>query len=86
MKKSTLLDYLGYSLANQRDKRFIADTNHPPCPRCGKLMDFHTDEPFMKNGEDYWKCPACDLTIDFEEVSPYIEKYNDPNNWWDKYQ
>lgn len=43
------------------------DTDHPDCPNCGSIMNFHGGERALGCG--YWDCPGCDFTFSEDDLN-----------------
>ena len=47
------------------------DTDHPICPQCGCIMNFHGGRRKIGNG--YWDCDGCDFRFTENELNSYLD-------------
>lgn len=43
------------------------DTDHPTCPNCNSIMNFHGGKRDFGNG--YWDCSNCDFTFSEDDLN-----------------
>lgn len=50
------------------------NTDHPECPKCGAIMNFHGQDSSGRDyaqGYAYWECDSCGFNFDENTVRAY---------------
>lgn len=48
----------------------MGDPDHPNCPHCGTVMNFHGGDRVL--GDGFWDCSGCDFTFTEDDIR-YID-------------